>query len=238
MPIDLSVVIPVLNEEAKVAADVRAVAEFLGRMGLSGEALVVDDGSTDGTADAARSAAGEIGANVSVLSLGRHRGKGCAVRAGMLRSRGRCAMFMDSGRCVPLANALRGMDLIRRGVCEVAHGSRYLAESRRLGERGPYRRVVGAAFRMAAPMLAGVPAHLTDTQCGFKVYRGDVARELYSECGTDGFLFDVEVILRAVAHAYRIAEFPVEWRADPDSRLHPLRALPALARDFLRLPRN
>jgi dolichyl-phosphate beta-glucosyltransferase len=238
VPIDLSVVIPALDEQAKIGTDVRAVAEFLTRVGLSGETIIVDDGSTDGTADAARSAAREIGADVTVLSLDRHRGKGCAVRTGMLRSRGRCAMFADSGQCVPMASALRGMDMIRRGGCEIAHGSRYLPESRRPAQRSAYRRAVGAVFRAAAPALAGVPEHLTDTQCGFKLYRGDVARELYGECGTDGFLFDLEVILRALARGYRIAEFPVEWHADPDSRLRPLRALPGLARDFLRLPRN
>jgi hypothetical protein len=73
-----------------------------------------------------------------------------------------------------------------------------------------------------------VPRHLTDTQCGFKLYRGEVARELYAQCVCDGFLFDVEVVLRAAHAGYRIAEFPVEWHSDPDSRLHPTRRIPRL----------
>ena len=67
--------------------------------------------------------------------------------------------------------------------------------------------------------MLGTPRELTDTQCGFKIYKGDIARELYSQCVTDGFLFDIEIILRAQRKGYRIGEFPVEWACDPDSRL-------------------
>jgi hypothetical protein len=80
-----------------------------------------------------------------------------------------------------------------------------------------------------------IPARLTDTQCGFKLYRGDVARRLYSECATDGFMFDIEIILRALHHGFRIAEFPVEWTCDRDSRLGIRRSGRSVLRDLHRL---
>jgi len=69
----------------------------------------------------------------------------------------------------------------------------------------------------------GIPGGLSDTQCGFKIYRGDVARRLYGQCRTEGFMFDIEVLLRALHLGCRVIEFPVEWRCDLDSRLHPTR---------------
>jgi dolichyl-phosphate beta-glucosyltransferase len=82
-----------------------------------------------------------------------------------------------------------------------------------------HRRLISYSFRSVVRTISGVPRHLTDTQCGFKIYKGDVARLLYNECVTDGFMFDIEIVLRAVRKGYRIEEFPVEWTCDPDSRL-------------------
>ena len=69
-----------------------------------------------------------------------------------------------------------------------------------------------------------IPPELTDTQCGFKIYKGDIARHLYSECITDGFMFDIEIIIRAQKEGYRIKEFPINWSCDRDSRLSPTRS--------------
>ena len=84
----------------------------------------------------------------------------------------------------------------------------------------------------------GFPANITDSQCGFKVYRGDVARELYGQCETDGFMFDAEVILRARRAGYRIEEFPVDWSCDRDTRLHPAREPLPILRDMFRIRRR
>jgi len=118
-----------------------------------------------------------------------------------------------------------------------AHGSRRLPESVIVRPKQLYRRIISGAFRRAIPILAGTPRSLSDTQCGFKMYRGTVAWELYSQCLCHGFLFDVEVILRAVAAGYRIREFPVEWRSDPDSRLHAARSIPKLLRELVAIRR-
>ncbi len=233
----LSVVIPAFNESAKIGRDVEAAAAFLGEGGLSGEIIVVDDGSTDGTTDAARDAPCSGQAELRLIRHERNHGKGCAVRTGMVESRGKWAMFADSGLCVPYSYVLAGLRVLRAGRCEIAHGSRWLPDSRVVRPRSPYRRAVSALGARAVPALARTPPHLTDTQCGFKLYVGDVARRLYGACVCDGFLFDVEVTLRAVRCGYRIREFPVEWHSDPDSRFDPLTAMPGLMRQLVMIRR-
>jgi hypothetical protein len=88
-----------------------------------------------------------------------------------------------------------------------------------------YRRVCAGIFHWFVIYAMKIPAEITDTQCGFKIYKGEVGRRLYRECVTDGFMFDVEVIMRALKQGWRIKEFPVEWTCDRDSRLSPMRSL-------------
>jgi dolichyl-phosphate beta-glucosyltransferase len=234
---DLSLVIPAYNEEAKIARDVEAAAAFLVDARLEGEVIVVDDGSADDTAGAARQVAVPRGVRCRVIRCQPNRGKGHAVRTGMLETSGQFAMFADSGLCVPYVQALRGLELLRTGACDVAHGSRKLPETLIRKPQNVYRRLCSRAFRAFVFAFMGVPRHLTDTQCGFKMYRGDVARELYGECTTDGFMFDIEVLLRAVRKGYIIAEFPVEWTNDRDSRLHPLRVAARVLRELWAIKR-
>ncbi len=234
---DLSIVIPAFNERHKIGPDVRAAAAFLRGEGLSGEIIVVDDGSTDGTGAEARNEPVGAGVVRRVVRHERNHGKGCGVRTGLLESVGDYAMFADSGLCMPFRNALRGLALLSGGTCEIAHGSRRLPGSVVLRSTGPYRRALSGLFSRTIPPLVGTPPHLTDTQCGFKLYRGDVARELYAQCRCDGFMFDIEVILRAVRAGYRIEEFPVEWQSDPDTRLRVIRAIPQSLSELLSIRR-
>jgi len=220
---DLSIIIPAHREAAKIGLDVQAAAAFLTREGLRGEIIVVDDGSPDGTREAAVAAAVPPEVDLRVIRLEPRRGKGYAVRTGMLASRSKFAMFADVGLCVPYEYALRGMAMIRRGECDIAHGSRKLPDSLIIRRQTLYRRLCSRLFRWIVHTFMGIPDEITDSQCGFKVYRGDAARRLFGECLSDGFMFDVEVLLRALAHGYRVKEFPVEWRCDLDSRLRPAR---------------
>jgi dolichyl-phosphate beta-glucosyltransferase len=216
---DLSVVIPAFEESRKVARDAEAAATFLQANKLTGEVIIVDDGSRDGTAEAARAVRMPSAVKLNVIRYDQHHGKGCAVRTGMNASSGKYAMFADCGLCIPYVNALKGLEMLRTGACDIAHGSRRHTASDILRAQPWHRRMLSRTFKSAVRMLLRVPRELTDTQCGFKMYRGDVARELYKQCTTDGFMFDIEIILRAVRRGYRIGEFPVEWTCDPDSRL-------------------
>jgi len=220
---DLSIIIPAYREAAKIRRDVEAAGIFLERAGLAGEIIVVDDGSPDGTREAALAAQAPEGVVCRVIRLEPRRGKGFAVRTGMTASRGRFAMFADVGLCVPFEFSMRAMEMINRGECDIAHGSRKLPDSIIIQPQTLYRRLCSRLFRLIVRLFMGIPDEFTDTQCGFKVYRGDVARRLYGECFSNGFMFDVEILLRALRHGYRVKEFPVEWRCDLDTRLHPAR---------------
>ena len=221
---DLSIVIPAYREAHKIARDVQVAGEFLAGNRLSGEVIVGDDGSPDGTADAAARAPVPPGVECRVLRLD-HRGKGHAVRQGMVAARGDYAMFADSGLCVPFGDVLPALQLLRNGECDIANGSRKMDASI-IGRRQTlYRRTLSRLFRWVVLHALHLPRDLTDTQCGFKVYRGDIARKLYADCTIDGFMFDLEVLIRARQRGYRFVEFPVHWSCDPDSRLRPSRIL-------------
>jgi dolichyl-phosphate beta-glucosyltransferase len=144
-------------------------------------------------------------------------------------------MFADSGMTVPYDNALKGLRLLQEGICDLAHGSRELPGSVIVRDKDPDRKLLSALFRKITFSWLRIPGELTDTQCGFKLYRGDVARRLYASCETDGFLFDIEIILRALNEGLRIREFPIEWSCDRDSRLGLRRNAGEILRDLVRL---
>lgn len=235
---DISIIMPAFNEGNKIATDVLAAAEFIADHFKSGEIIVVDDGSTD---DTAKNAEAPTPQNVSlhVISYENNRGKGYAVRQGILESKGDYAMFADSGLCTPYENALHGFKLIQSGVCDIAHGSRKRPDSVIVKEHLKLRQVTSILFLWFLHTWMKLPKHLTDTQCGFKLYNGIVGRNIYGQCKDDGFIFDIETILRASKNGYRIEEFPVEWTADTDTRLvlakmprHIFASLRALIKDL------
>jgi dolichyl-phosphate beta-glucosyltransferase len=231
--VDLSIVIPAFNEEKKIGRDVETAAVFLDKEGLSGEVIVVDDGSEDKTAEEARHADVAQAVEINVIRLDKNRGKGFAVKTGVLGSRGDVVLFADSGTCVPYTNALPQIARIREGELEIAMASRRLKDTVIVRNRGFLRRVISWFFRQVAILLVGVPRQFTDTQCGFKIYRGEVARELFAACVTTGFLFELEVLLRALRRGYRVEEFPVEWTCDLDTRLNPSGHAAGVARELL-----
>lgn len=216
---NLSVVIPAFNESTKIARDICSAAEFLETSNLCGEILVIDDGSSDPTSAVARDARLPSSVSLVVMRNDRHSGKGFALRRGVMASHGDFVAFADSGLTVPFDDALRGLHMLQEGVCEIAHGSRRFPGSVIVKEQDWDRRIASRLFHWTVMRLMHLPNHLTDTQCGFKIYRGDVARSLFSECSTRSFMFDVELIVRAQIHGYRIGEFPVTWTCDRDSRL-------------------
>jgi len=230
---DLSIIIPVFNESRKVAEDIREAGAFLENHGISGEIIIADDGSSDGTADVAESCERKPSVRLIVLRCGEHRGKGYAVRSGMTSSTGEIILFIDSGLCIPYDQVLRGLDMIRSGACDIAHASRKLKESRILRGQRLSRRIASSLFHRLALWFFHVPSSLTDTQAGLKIYRGDVGRMLYRECRLDGFLFDLDIILRAVRSGFSILEFPVDWTVDPDSRLSLIRSSAGLIKEWI-----
>jgi dolichyl-phosphate beta-glucosyltransferase len=221
---ELSIVIPAYDESRKIARDIEAAAEFLNQHQLTGEIIVVDDGSKDGTSQAAKGVKVPPNVKLEVIRYEEHRGKGYAVRTGINRSSGQYVMFADSGSCVPYEDTMRGLDLLRDGACDIAHGSRKMRGCHIEKAQSLYRRLCSKLFHWLVIHDMGIPAEFTDTQCGFKMYKGDVARRLYGQAVTDGFTFDIEIIMRAQREGYRINEFPIDWTCDRDSRLSPTRS--------------
>jgi dolichyl-phosphate beta-glucosyltransferase len=232
----LSIVIPVFNECSKIGRDIESACEFLRKNGFDGEIIVSDDGSSDSTADEAeKSVHKHQDRTVKIIRNQQHHGKGNAVRKGITQATGDYIMFADSGNCVPFDNTLRGLKLLEAGKCDIAHGSRRLAETHLIKNHGFYRHICSAFFHWFVIHLMKIPAQLTDTQCGFKIYRGDVARNLYGQCITHGFMFDIEIIRRAINQHYNIVEFPIDWTCDTDSRLSPTRSLWRILSELLKI---
>ena len=229
---DFSLIIPVLNEREKILADIAVAAKWLHQNEMQAEIIIADDGSTDNTCELARTAPMPASVHLVVLPALSHRGKGFALRNGISHSTGEYVMFADSGSTVAMHFASQGLALVKGGKCEIAHASRLLPQSTFLTPRTAKRKFFSGLFRRFIRHTLPVPASLTDTQCGFKIYRGDAARELYSQATLDGFLIDIEVILLARQKGLRIIEFPVTWRNDPDSRLNLIANLAGIFREW------
>ena len=233
----LSIIIPAFNESKKVEKDINAAADFIENNTIQGEIFIVDDGSNDTTAEIAEST--EISPHIplKVIRYEPHRGKGYAVRTGIILSTGDYVSFVDSGLCIPYEYILTGLKLLESGECDIAHGTRRLNESIIIKKQPLTRRLISNLFRWIFIHLLKVSPELSDTQCGFKVYKGNIARILYEQCVTEGFLFDIEIILRAQKRGYQIKEFPVKWTPDYDSRLSPAKNIFSVLRELIAIKR-
>ena len=217
---DITIVIPAFNESKKIARDIKAACDFAIENKFDAEIIVVDDGSTDNTYDIAANCQTPPKVKLSVIRLPQNKGKGYAVRTGINESIGDYVMFADSGCCVPYQNTIKAIEMLKNDTCDIAHGSRKMQGCQIKIPQPKYRQICSKIFRYCVILLMHIPAKFTDTQCGFKVYKGNIARQLYKQCTTDGFMFDIEIIARALKKGFRIKEFPVTWTCDLDSRLY------------------
>ncbi|HEY2293413.1 MAG TPA: dolichyl-phosphate beta-glucosyltransferase [Thermoanaerobaculia bacterium] len=225
--IELSVVVPAYNEERRLAPGLRQALEYLARRREPFELLVVDDGSRDETARVAESFAGQ---GVRVVRHERNRGKGAAVRTGLLASRGRKVLISDADFSTPIEEIEKLERFLQDGTPLVI-GSRGLADSQ-IRQRQPiYREMMGRTFNRLI-RLFGVRG-IRDTQCGFKLARGEEGRRIAAELKIEGFAWDVEMIWLARRRGYRIVEVGVVWVNSPDSRVDPIRSSFSMFRDVI-----
>jgi dolichyl-phosphate beta-glucosyltransferase len=224
----LSVVIPAYNEEARLPDTLDRVLAYLRSRGQPFEVLVVDDGSTDGTA-AAVERRGDP--EVKLIRLGVNQGKGAAVRRGMLESRGERVLLTDADLSAPL-DELPRLEA-RLDDYPIVCGSRGLADSRIVVRQPFFRHQMGKTFNRILRLL-GLTA-FRDTQCGFKLFRGDVAREVCARCRVNGFAYDVELLYLAERLGHRALELPIVWAHVPESRVQPIVDSARMLSDVVRL---
>jgi dolichyl-phosphate beta-glucosyltransferase len=230
---DLSIVIPAFNESQKISSDIIAADNFIIENNFSGEIIIVDDGSSDNTFEIANSFVGKIQSKLKVKKLKKNMGKGAAVKEGILKSTGELIIYADSGLTVPFNNALIGIEMINKGKCEIANGSRKMSNSEIVKSQDYDRKIISKIFNIAVKKLLKIPSNLTDTQCGFKVYKGVIARDLFPNLETSGFLFELEIIILAINKNLRILEFPVIWSCDRDSRISIKKSSKKIIKDFI-----
>ena len=228
---DLAIVIPAFNEEARIDASLSEVGRFLSESGRQAEVLVVDDGSSDRTAERVVHAS-QADSRIRLLRLPHNRGKGAAVRTGVMAAVADRVLVSDADLSTPLAEIAKLEDAIERGH-DVAIGSRGLSTSDIRRRQPFYREAMGKTFNriIRTVLLDG----FEDTQCGFKLFPRDIAHDLFRLQRVDGFAFDVEILLLARDRGLRIAEVPVQWSHAPHSKVSAIGDSSRMLADVLRL---
>lgn len=226
----LSVVIPAFNEAATIADTVAAVCRFVSETGMPAEVIVVDDGSTDDTGVIAERALAQSEVPWRVVRFDTNRGKASAVRQGMLEAGGDLLLMTDADLSVSLEQLPKFLDAIRAGA-DIAVASRAVRGARGDPPQPLWRILVGKAYAVVRRLI--VLPHIADTQCGFKLFTREAAREAFSRQTATSWAFDAEVLYIAHRLGYRIVEVPVVWCNRRESKVRVLRDLWKVLRDLL-----
>lgn len=223
----LSIVVPAYNEQSRLPETIRQIQEYLSRTQWAfHEILIVDDGSSDKTAEVADSFA-KADSNVRVLRNPGNRGKGYSVRHGMAEARGEWRLFTDADLSAPIEEIEKLCDAVEREGSQVAIGSRALDRSL-IGVHQPgMRESAGRVFN--AVMRGVIGLQIADTQCGFKLFQKEAALEIFPRQTQDRFGFDVEILFIAKKHGYKISEVPVRWNHVEGSKVGMLTGLHAFS---------
>ncbi len=215
----LSIVIPAYNEAGRLPETLEKIKRYLAEKAWSFELIVVDDGSDDDTAERAERVVGGLG---SVIRLGRNRGKGHAVRRGMLAATGARRLMSDADLSTPIEDLPKLMAHLDAGV-DIAIASRALEDSRIEIHQPSFRENVGRLFNGIVRVF--VVSGIRDTQCGFKLFAGDAADLIFAAALLDGFAFDVEALYLAKRAGLSVSEVGVTWRNDAATRVTTLRGI-------------
>lgn len=210
-----SIVIPAYNEAARIPGTLQNVVECVRTNGWSAEVVVVDDGSTDATAQVVREFTATA-PEVRLLQNPGNRGKGYSVRSGILQSFGEVVMFTDADLSAPMEEAQGLFDAIANGA-DIAIGSRWLERTRQTIRQPLYRQFFGRCFNGVTRFVMGLP--FADTQCGFKAFTRAAAQTVFQLQTIERWGFDPEILFIAIKRGYRIQEVPVSWAHDERTRI-------------------
>ncbi len=224
-------VVPCYNEEQRLPRTVEQIERYLDAKKAPYELILVDDGSADGTRQVMDAAAARHD-GVRVEALPRNRGKGRALAVGVASATGDEILLTDADLSTPIEELDKLQAALSNGA-GVAIGSRALRDSRVEVSQPFYRVLMGKAFNLIVQVVL-LPG-IWDTQCGFKLFRADVAHEVFAGLSTDGFGYDPEVLYRARKHGVKIAEVPVVWRNSAPTKVSPISSSLDMLRHVIRV---
>lgn len=233
--VDLSVIVPAYNEELRLLPTLQRLHAFLSAQPLRYEILVVDDGSKDGTCGVVEKAMETI-PNLLLVRQSPNAGKGAAVRRGMLAARGQIRVMCDADCSMPPEQLPRLLAPIIACRAEISIGSRY-AEGAKTDVAQPKYRVMWSRLCNKVIQRSLVPG-IRDTQCGFKAFTAEAARNLFASATINGWAFDLEILALARRRGFAIEEVGVEWKDDNRSRVNPLKDMWKVIREALTIRRN
>lgn len=228
-PFSLSVVVPAYNEEERLERTLNRLLEYFLAQTYTFDIQIVSDGSVDKTNEIAQAYAQRT-PHVQLLDYKSNRGKGYAVRYGVLKAQGDYILFCDADLATPIEEIEKLLPHALKGV-DVVIGSRPLKESNLLIRQPFYREWLGRAFNKAVQLLA--VKGIQDTQCGFKLFKREAAHAVFNLCSLDGFSFDFEVLYMARRLGYQIEEVPIRWMHQPGSKVRLLRDGSRMLRDLV-----
>jgi dolichyl-phosphate beta-glucosyltransferase len=233
----ISVVVPCFNEAERIGETLRITLDFLGKSAPGSELIVINDGSTDATGKIIREVFSEpTKIETHLLENFPNRGKGAAVRAGLLTATRSIGLFTDADLSTPIDEMPKLIEPIAAGELDIAFGSRALNREL-IGHHQPWRREqAGRIFNLLVRLATGLP--YWDTQCGFKAFRLAVCRPILEAARVDGFGFDVELLYLAEQAHLRIREIPVRWNHYDGSKVRILRDSWRMLREILSVRRG
>ncbi|HVF48342.1 MAG TPA: dolichyl-phosphate beta-glucosyltransferase [Pyrinomonadaceae bacterium] len=233
---DLSIVIPSYNESDRIATPLQIILDHLTLNSVNAEVIVVDDGSTDDTTAVARQAFGLADIRCEVIRYEENRGKGFAVKTGLLAATGNIALFSDADLSTPIQEMSKLIDPIRTDEFDVTFGSRALDRSL-IGTHQPWRREQGGrVINLIIKTMSGLPFY--DTQCGFKAFNMNKFRPLLDVMTINRFGFDVEFLFVGNYHGLRLAEIPVRWNDVAGSKVSAFRDTRRMIAELNQIRRN
>jgi len=229
---DVSIVIPAFNEERRIGRTLERIGSYSPSSCTVREVLVVDDGSADGTVALVERIGAAGGPPIRVLRNPGNRGKGYSVRHGVLAAEGAAVLFSDADLSTPIEELDRLVPALADGAAVVI-GSRALPESVLEVHQPLYRELSGRTFNLLFQALVLPGVH--DSQCGFKLFAREAARDVFPRLTVDGFGFDIELLYVARRLGYTIREVGVRWIDDPDTKVTLWKDAPRMFADLLRV---
>jgi dolichyl-phosphate beta-glucosyltransferase len=231
----ISIIIAAYNEEKRIQPSLFKIKEFVIEHGMDYEIIVVDDGSTDRTSNVVMNLTKDV-PNLEVIGYKNNRGKGYALRQGVLASKGKIVLLTDADLSTPVDELTVLLPLVSDNKCDIAIGSRALALSKIIRKQPLWRQSMGKLFNKVVKFL--IMDDFSDTQCGFKLFSGDIARGLFKEARINRFAYDVEILALAKKKGYNIIEIPIRWINSPESKVNPISDSLNMIVDLLRIRLN